>query len=108
MKIPGLREQVLVGTIDALLGSLLLLIILPLLSVFAQNYSLMAFTFAIDILLFLIPSMIIGYKIKYLKKVVACLPSFIFLKMVNIYYTYEAFISEVILKKRLTIYEKGH
>jgi hypothetical protein len=56
----------------------------------------------------LIPSMIIGYKIKYLKKVIACLPSFIFLKIVNIYYTYEAFISEVMLKKRLTIYEKGH
>ena len=108
MKIPGLREQVMVGTIDALLGSLLLLIVLPLLSILSQNHSLMVFTFVMDILLFFIPSMIIGYKIKYLKKVIACLPSFILLKIVNIYYIYEAFISEVILKKRLTIYEKGH
>jgi biofilm PGA synthesis N-glycosyltransferase PgaC len=108
MKIPGLREQVSVGTIDALFGSLLLLIVLPLLSIFLQNYLLMIFTLSIDMLLFLIPSLIIGYKIKYLRKVITSVPAFLLLKIVNIYFIYEAFFSEVILKKRLTIYEKGH
>jgi cellulose synthase/poly-beta-1,6-N-acetylglucosamine synthase-like glycosyltransferase len=108
MKIPGLREQVVVGTIDALFGSLFLLIIMPLLSIFSNNYSLMVFTLVLDILLFLIPSLIIGYKTKHFKKVITSLPSFLLLKIVNIYYIYEAFISEVILKKRLTVYEKGH
>ncbi|MER5174638.1 MAG: glycosyltransferase family 2 protein [Candidatus Nitrosocosmicus sp.] len=108
MKIPGLREQVIVGSIDALFGSLFLLLILPLISVISGNYPLMTFTFAMDVFLFLIPSMIIGYKIKHLRKVITSLPAFLLLKIVNIYYIYEAFISEVILKKRLTIYEKGH
>lgn len=108
LKIPGLREQVSVGTIDALFGSLFLLIILPLLSVLLQNYSLMAFTFAIDMLLFLVPSLIIGYKINHLKKVITSVPAFLLLKIVNIYFIYEAFFSEVILKRRLTLYEKGH
>ena len=108
MKIPGLREQVIVGSVDALFGSLFLLIILPLLSIVLNNYSLMVFTFVMDIFLFLIPSLLIGYKIKQLRKVITSVPAFLLLKIVNIYYIYEAFISEVILKKRLIIYEKGH
>ncbi len=62
-----------------------------------------------DLIVVLIPILIKGYKIKKLKVAVLSIPFFLFVtRWVNSFFFFESFIKEWILKKRLSVWEKGH
>ena len=107
-KIPVLREFVMMGLIDALLGSVLFIVIAPILAIVFQNPLLYAYAVAADAAFIVIPAAWRGYKIRMLRKVLGSMPSFLVLRLVNSYFFIRAFVSEIILKKSFTTYEKGH
>ncbi len=105
---PVLREQVIVGLTDGFLGSIMFLFLLPIIAITSNNYSILLLGWLFDALFISVPPIISGIKFKMLRKVISSLPSFFVLRTVNMYFFYEAFVSEVILKRRLVKYEKGH
>jgi cellulose synthase/poly-beta-1,6-N-acetylglucosamine synthase-like glycosyltransferase len=106
MKIPGLREQVLVGFADAITTGLIYFIFAPILLVI--NPILAAYLLGADILFIAVPVIWKGYKLKMLQKTFLSLPFYFILRVVNSLYFFEALISELLLNKSFKKYEKGH
>jgi biofilm PGA synthesis N-glycosyltransferase PgaC len=107
-RIPVLREFILMGLLDALLGSMLFLVVAPLLAIVFQNPVLYAYAVGADVAFIVIPVAWRGYRMGMLKKVLGSIPSFLVLRLVNSFFFMRACISEMILKKSFTTYEKGH
>lgn len=107
LSIPYLNSIVAVSTWDALVGAILYLFILPGLTIFFRNPAFLV-AYVIDIPIILVPVLYKGIQRREGMRVLASFPSFIILRMVNSYFILEAFWSELVLKKRLTSYEKGH
>jgi poly-beta-1,6-N-acetyl-D-glucosamine synthase len=61
-----------------------------------------------DFLFILIPSLYWGIKTKELNLVLTSLPAYFILRLINSYFTLEAFIQSYILKKPYLKFEKGH
>lgn len=107
-KIPVLREEVVAAVADALVGGIVYFGIMPLSIIRFHSFSLFILLISSDILLVALPPILKGIKLKKVRKVLSSLPSFYILRTVNIFFTYSAFISEILLKKSLNKYEKGH
>ena len=107
LAVPYLNFIIAVMTWDSIVASLMYLFIIPIFSlIFKSPYLLLLFI--IDAPIVFIPVFLRGLKRKELIKVVFSFPSFFILRIVNAIFIMEAYWTEIILKKRLTQYEKGH
>jgi len=64
--------------------------------------------YMIDLPAVLVPVMIAGVRRREVGRVLMSIPGFLALRWVNCLFLLEAVWSELVLKKRLTVYEKGH
>src|SRR5215831_7581614 len=100
-KIPVLREQVIAALCDAFLGSIVLIVVLPLNSILFHDPLTILYALLADISFISIPPIVKGYKMKMVQKVLSSLPFFLLIRLVNMYFFYNAFISEFLLNKSL-------
>jgi cellulose synthase/poly-beta-1,6-N-acetylglucosamine synthase-like glycosyltransferase len=107
-KIPVLREIIIAALGDVFLGGAMLFIVGPLLTIITGQPILYAIAMLADVVFIGIPVIYKGWKLKMLRKVLASLPSFFVLRIVNAFFLYRAAFKEFVLKKTLTKYEKGH
>lgn len=101
-----LRWAVAVAMWDAVFASIAYLILLPLLAIFVSPLVLLAYF--VDAPVVLIPALVKGRERGELRKVIASLPSFFVVRIVNGIYMLRALWLELIVKRPLTVYEKGH
>ncbi len=107
LPIPLLRTIVGVSMWDAVMASIVYLGALPILAVIFQNpWLLLAYVFDLPaVLVLVIPKALARGE---LWRALASIPSFFLLRMVNAVYMVEALVTEVVLRKPLLVYEKGH
>ncbi|MFI5403212.1 MAG: glycosyltransferase [Planctomycetota bacterium] len=103
---PLLRSMVAVGLWDAAVASIAFLVAIPLLSLFVSPLFLLAYLF--DLPAVLVPTLIAGWRRKEVGLVLASFPSFFVLRLVNGVFMLRALWCEFVLKRTLTVYEKGH
>lgn len=106
VKIPFLRMMVAVSLWDAIVASLAYLLVLPMLGILVSPVYFLAYL--IDIPCVAVPVLWNAWTRGETLKALASLPAFFVLRLYNSLFLVEAIISEVILKKRLIVYEKGH
>ena len=105
--IPYLRYSVTVSVWDSVIASVAYLTLIPLLALYFHNaYFLLGYV--IDLPAVLVPTLIAAKKRNEVGRALASLPAFFVLRVVNSVFVVEAFVSEFILNKHLTVYEKGH
>jgi poly-beta-1,6-N-acetyl-D-glucosamine synthase len=107
IKIPYLNMIITVGLWDAIVASISYLLMAPLLSLYFQN-PVFFLAYIIDAPAVFVPAIMKGIERKEIKQTILSYPSFFVLRFVNCYFILEAFTSEIIFKKRLLTYEKGH
>jgi poly-beta-1,6-N-acetyl-D-glucosamine synthase len=101
-----LRSVVAVAFWDALVASLAVLIVIPLLALTVSPLFLLGYL--IDAPAILIPAVVGGIKRRELRRVLACYPGFLLLRMVNSWFMLKAMWSELLVGRSLSVYEKGH
>ncbi|OGK17531.1 hypothetical protein A2774_00900 [Candidatus Roizmanbacteria bacterium RIFCSPHIGHO2_01_FULL_39_12c] len=107
LAVPYLNYIIAVMTWDSIVASIMYLLVIPIFSILFKSPWLLLL-FIIDAPIVFIPAFIQGLKRKELLKIVISFPAFFVLRIVNAVFIMEAYWSEIILKKRLTQYEKGH
>lgn len=105
--IPYLRSAVAVAVWDSSVASLVYITALPILSIVFQN-PIFLLGYIIDAPVLIIPVLVKARRLRQTRLAILSFPSFFVLRIVNCIFIIEAFWSEFILKKRLTVYEKGH
>lgn len=107
LTVPFLRSAVAVALWDAIVASLVFLIVLPLLIVALRSPWLLLAYF-IDAPAILVPLVIGAIPRREFGRTLASLPSFFVLRLVNGFYFLEAVWSEWFLRRSSLTYEKGH
>ena len=107
LKIPFLNNVISVALWDAVVASLVYLFLIPLLTIIFKNPYIML-GYIIDLPAVLVPVLFTGEGRRNIFKVIASLPAFFVLRTVNSYFILNAIWKEIILRKPLTVYEKGH
>ena len=107
LTVPFLNYIIAVMTWDSIVASVMYLFVIPIFSLMFRSPWLLLL-FIIDAPIVFIPVFLQGLKRKELLKVIISFPAFFVLRIVNAIFIMEAYWSEIILKKRLTQYEKGH
>jgi poly-beta-1,6-N-acetyl-D-glucosamine synthase len=105
--VPFLRLTIGVGIWDATVSALAYLFIIPLLTVILGNL-LWLLSYLIDLPAVVVPVLIAAAKRKEIRRALASLPAFWVLRVVNSIFFLEALWSELIMRKSLKVYEKGH
>lgn len=110
---PGLIQQRFLRTITGLAvaeGLLLLsmhLLILPTLAIVWRNpFVLLAYAF--DIPIIVLPVLMAARRRGEMRLALASIPSFLVLRTVNSVFLFEALWSELVMKRRLNVFQKGH
>lgn len=103
---PLLRSMVAVGLWDAAVASVAYLVAVPLLCVFVSPLFLLAYLF--DLPAVLVPALVGAWGRKEARLALASLPGFAALRVVNGLFMLRALWSELVLRRTLTVYEKGH
>ena len=107
LPIPLLRTIVGVSMWDAVIASVVYLVALPLLAIIFRNpWLLLAYVF--DLPAVLVPVLVKAWARGEFWRALASVPSFFVLRTVNAVYMVEAIVTEVVLRKPLLVYEKGH
>jgi poly-beta-1,6-N-acetyl-D-glucosamine synthase len=106
LRLPLLRSIVTVGLWDAMIASLAVLVLLPLLAVLVDPRFLLIYL--LDAPAVLVPALYAGWRRKEIRRVLASYPSFIALRLMNAVYMLRALWLEVVRRKPLLVYEKGH
>lgn len=106
LKHPCLSSIIAVALWDSIVASLCYLLLVPILAIFVHPLFLL--TYLIDAPALAVPVLWKGVQRKEVGKVLMSLPSFFILRIVNSVFILKAIWLEVILKKRLMVYEKGH
>jgi len=104
--IPVLRMMVAVSLWDAVVATIVYLLAIPLLAIFVSPFFLIGY--AIDIPCIAIPVLYKAIPRGETLRALASLPSFFILRFVNAFYLFEAIWTEIVLRKSLKVYEKGH
>ncbi len=107
LHIPYLRNIVAVALWDAVIASLVYLFVIPALAI-AYEQPLFLLAYLIDLPAVVVPALFTGEGRKNWRRVLASLPAFFVLRTVNGYFVLNAAWKEFILRKPLTVYEKGH
>ncbi|HUT29384.1 MAG TPA: glycosyltransferase [Sedimentisphaerales bacterium] len=103
---PYLRTMVAVAMWDAVTASLLYLVVLPILA--AVIHPMLLLGYLIDAPAVAVPVVLKGLQRREVGKVLTSLPSFFVLRIVNGVFMLNAVWSEMVMGRRLQIYEKGH
>lgn len=107
LEVPYLRSAVAVATWDALVASLLFLIVLPVLAiVLREPWFLLGYV--IDVPALLVPLLVGAVPRGEVGRALASLPAFFVLRTVNALYFLRAAFAEWVLGRPLLVYEKGH
>jgi biofilm PGA synthesis N-glycosyltransferase PgaC len=101
-----LRSIVAVGFWDAVLASLAYLLVIPLLAVLATPLFLLAYL--VDAPFVLVPVLWQAAERGEVRRALASFPSFFVLRIVNGVFMLRALWSELVLRRPLLVYEKGH
>jgi len=107
LRISFLREIIAVALWDAVIAALVYLLVIPLLAIVFKQ-PLFLFAYLIDLPAIAVPLFFTPHGRKNIFKVIACIPSFFVLRMVNAYFLLRAIWDEWVLKRPLLVYEKGH
>jgi len=103
---PLLRMTVAVVAWDATMASLAYLLLIPLLAIFVSPWFFLAYI--IDIPAVAFPVLVIGFRRGEFLQAALSLPSFLVLRTINGLFFLRALFDELIMRRRLTVYEKGH
>jgi Flp pilus assembly protein TadB len=92
---------------DAVVASLAYLLVLPVLAV-VLGKPLVLLVYLVDVPATLVPVLVAARRRGEVRRAVASLPAFFELRMVNGFFMLEALWTEVVLRRPLLVYEKGH
>lgn len=106
VRLPFLGTVVGVAAFDAVVASLVYLLALPLLAVLLSPWVLLAYV--VDVPAVLVPVLVAGRRRREVGRALLSLPCFLVLRIVNGLYLLEAVVTEVVLRRPLLVYEKGH
>jgi biofilm PGA synthesis N-glycosyltransferase PgaC len=107
LNVPYLRSAVAVATWDAIIASIVYLMVVPLLAlVFRNPWFLLGYV--IDIPALLVPVLVGAAPRREIGRALLSLPAFMILRTVNALFFVEAVWSEWVRGKRFAVYEKGH
>lgn len=106
LHIPYLRLVIAVVFWDALIATILYLCVLPLLAVLVDPRFLLGY--AIDAPAMLLPVIVGAGKRREVRKALASYPAFYVLRLVNSWFMLKAMWLELVMRKPLLVYEKGH
>ncbi len=106
LSIPYLRSVVAVAMWDATMASLAYFLLLPLLAIFVSPWFLLGYV--IDAPATLVPILSMATSRREVVRALVSLPAFWVLRIVNAISFLEALWTEVILRRPLRVYEKGH
>jgi biofilm PGA synthesis N-glycosyltransferase PgaC len=96
-----------VALFDAVVASLIYLIVLPLLAVLLAA-PLLLLVYVIDLPAVLVPVLVAAWRRGELVRALVSLPCFFVLRTLNGFFMLEALWTEVVLRRPLLVYEKGH
>jgi len=96
-----------VALFDAVVASLIYLIILPILAV-VLTAPLLLLVYVIDVPAVLVPVLVAGWRRGEVGRALVSLPCFFVLRALNGFFMLEALWTEVVLRRPLLVYEKGH
>ena len=104
---PFLRSAVAVACWDALVASVVYLMLLPLVALLLRNpYFLLGYV--IDVPAILIPVVVGAVGQGRVGRALASVPAFFVLRTVNAFFFLGAVWAELVRRRRMTAYEKGH
>lgn len=106
LRLPALAGVVGVAVADAVLASLVYLLVLPVLAVVLSPWVLLAYL--VDLPALLVPVLVAGRRRGEVGRVLLSFPCFWVLRLVNGVHMLAALWREVILRRPLLVYEKGH
>ena len=104
--VPYLRSVVAVGFFDALVSPALTLIVLPVLALSVSPWFWLAYV--IDLPMVALPVIVGARRRGELRRALPGLPAYFVLRLVNCWFMLGAVASELVLRRRLAVYEKGH
>lgn len=107
LNVPVLRWFVAIAFADATLSSLYYLLLLPLLALLLAT-PLLLVLYAIDVTMILVPVLMQAAARHEIGRALASMPAFLLLRLVNSFHFLEAVWSELILRRSMRLYEKGH
>jgi cellulose synthase/poly-beta-1,6-N-acetylglucosamine synthase-like glycosyltransferase len=106
LEIPVLRSMVAVSLFDATVASIAYLFLLPLLAIFINPLFLLAYL--IDLPAMIVPVLYQAVQRKEVCLALSSLPGFLILRFVNGVFLLKALWLEMVVRKPLMVYEKGH
>jgi len=106
LNVPFLRSIVTVMCWDASIASIFYLMVIPILAVTVNPLFLLGYI--IDLPMILVPTLVKASERGETWKALSSIPAFLVLRVVNSGIFLEALFKELVLKKTLTTYEKGH
>ena len=107
LRIPYLRSAIAVAMWDALVASLVFLVLLPVLAI-ALGQPWLLLGYIIDVPALLIPLLVGAIPRGEVRRALASLPAFFVLRTVNAIFFLRAATAEWVLRRPLLVYEKGH
>jgi len=107
LHIPCLRAMVGVALWDAVVASIVYLLLLPVLAV-VWRAPILTLGYVVDASVVVVPVMFAAVPRREVPRALASLPGFFVLRTVNAVFLLEALWSEVIARRPLQVYEKGH
>lgn len=105
--IPYLKYSVVVSVWDSTIASFAYLVLIPALAIIFQN-PFFLLGYVIDVPAVLVPVLFAAVQRKEVLRAIASMPAFFVLRVVNSIFVLEAFFTELVLRRRLVVYEKGH
>ncbi|MBI3804936.1 MAG: glycosyltransferase family 2 protein [Nitrospirae bacterium] len=106
LRVPYLRSLIAVALWDATIASIAYFVLIPWLAWRLSPVFLIGYI--IDTPAVMVPVMVQAIRRREVGRAVASIPAFWVMRIVNAVFFLKAFWSELILKRRLTVYEKGH
>lgn len=100
------RSMVSVAVWDAVLASIAYLVLLPLLALLVSPLVLVAY--AIDAPFIMVPVALLAFERREVARAAFSFPAYFALRIINAFFMLEALWSELVLGRRLTVYQKGH
>lgn len=107
LPLPFLSTVVGVAVFDAVVASLVYLLVLPVLTVLLGN-PLILLVYLVDVPAILVPVLVTAWRRGEVLRALTSFPCFFVLRTVNGFFILEALWTEVILRRPLLVYEKGH
>lgn len=107
LRISYLREIIAVALWDAVIAALVYLLVIPVLAILYKQ-PLFLLAYLIDLPAIVVPLFFTPHGRKNVFRVIASVPAFFVLRMVNAYFLLRAIWDEWVLRRPLLVYEKGH